>query len=31
MTPEQKQLADAVAAELNVKPDPAYPDHWSRI
>ena len=31
MTPEQKQLADAVAAELNVKPDPAYTDHWSRI
>ena len=31
MTPEQKQLADAVAAELNLKPDPAYTDHWSRI
>ena len=31
MTPEQKQLADAVAAELNLKPDPAYTDHWSRV
>lgn len=31
MTPEQLKLADAVAAELNVRPDPAYTDHWSRI
>jgi hypothetical protein len=31
MTPEQKTLADAVAAELNVKPHPAYAGHWSRI
>jgi len=31
MTPEQKQLADAVAAELNIRPDPAYKDNWSRI
>jgi hypothetical protein len=31
MTPEQKALADAVAAELNIRPDPAYTDHWSSI
>jgi hypothetical protein len=31
MTPEQKTLADAVATGLNISPDPAYSDHWSRI
>lgn len=31
MTTEQKTLADAVAAELKIRPDPAYTDHWSRI
>ena len=31
MTPEQKALADAVAALLGLHPAPGYEDHWARI
>jgi len=31
MTPEQKALADAVAALLKLQPAPGYEDHWARI
>jgi hypothetical protein len=30
MTPEQKALADAVAAHLKLKPAPGYEDNWAR-
>jgi hypothetical protein len=31
MTPEQKTLADAVAAELGLQPAPGFDGHWSRV
>jgi hypothetical protein len=31
MTPEQKALAVAVAAELNLQPTPGFDDHWARV
>ena len=31
MTPEQKALAVAVAAELNLQPTPGYDDHWGPV
>jgi hypothetical protein len=31
MTPEQKALADAVAAQLNLTPAPSCEDHWGRV
>ena len=31
MTPEQKALADAVAAELNLPPAPGFDGHWARV
>jgi hypothetical protein len=31
MTPEQKALADAVAAQLNFAPAPGCEDHWGRV
>jgi hypothetical protein len=31
MTPEQKTLIDAVAAQLHLTPAPGYEDHWARI
>ena len=31
MTPEQKALAVAVAAQLNLQPTPGFDDHWARV
>src|ERR1035437_7463545 len=31
MTPEQKELAVAVAAELNLQPAPGFDDHWGPV
>jgi len=31
MTPEQKALADAVAAELKLAPAPGFDGHWARV
>lgn len=31
MTPEQRALADAVAAELNLKPAAGFDGHWARV